>query len=148
MFSAFAVLVMVFAVSGIWHGVAAAFGKKTTYSRALTGYAYVQAIGILKLLVSLPVLLSKKTIELENMSGILKSNLGAFVSDEGSPVLRAFATTIDVFDLWTLVVAVIAVKHVTKFKTGGAVALVLTLWLLYVCFVVGSAAIGAAVGGG
>jgi uncharacterized membrane protein len=93
-------------------------------------------------------MLSRPTLDLEQMGTIVKSNVGAFLSADASPVFRALATTWDVFDFWTLVVSVIAVSHVTRFKTGGAVAVVLTLWFLYVCLAVGGAAFGVAMGGG
>lgn len=147
-FTAVAPILIVLIVSGLWHGIAAAFGVKTTYRRALTGAAYAQSINILKGAVALPIMLSRPTLDLEQMGSIVKSNVGAFLSADASPVFRALATTWDVFDFWTLVVSVIAVSHVTRFKTAGAVAVVLTLWFLYVCFAVGGAAFGVAMGGG
>lgn len=132
-----------------YHGIAAAFGKQTTYSRVLTGYAFVQSVQIVKSLLFLVIASTKKTIQFDEMTTVVKSNLAAFLDPENTPAfLRAVAGNIDVFEIWALVLGTMALSRVTKFKVGGAAAVVGGIWILYVLVTSGFAAVGAAFGGG
>lgn len=133
----------------IYHGVAAAFGKQTSYGRVLTAYAFVQVVQLVKSLLFLVVAASKSSLQIHEMATLVKSNVGAFLDPDATPAfLRAVATNLDVFEVWALILGTMAVSRVTKLTTGGAAMLVGGLWLVYVLVSAGFAALGAAFGGG
>jgi hypothetical protein len=143
------VLIPMLLVPLIYHGIAAAFGKQTTYSRVLTAYAFVQSVQIVKSLLFMVIASTKKSIQFDEMTTVVKSNLAAFLDPETTPAfLRAVAANVDVFEIWALVLGTMALSRVTKFKTGGAAALVGGLWIVYVLVTAGFSALGAAFGGG
>jgi hypothetical protein len=143
------VTVPIFLVPLIYHGIAAAFGKQTTYGRVLTAYAFVQGVLIVKSLLFVAIASSKSSLQLDAMNTVVKSNLAAFLDPETTGAfLRSLAASVDVFEIWALVLGVIALSRVTKFKPGGALAVVGGLWTIYVICAAGLTALGAAMGGG
>ena len=144
----FFVLLPLFLVPLIYHGVAAAFGKQTTYGRVLTAYAFVQCVQIVKSLAFIAVASGKSSIHLDSMTTVVKSNLAAFLDPETtSAFVRSLASNLDVFEIWALALGVIALSRVTKFKPGGALAVVGGLWVIYVICAGGMTALSAAFGG-
>jgi hypothetical protein len=143
------IVVPILLVPLIYHGVAAAFGKQTSYGRVLTAYAFVQGVQIVKSLAFLGVASTKSSLQINEVGTLVKSNVGAFLDPDTTPAfLRAVATNLDVFEIWALVLGTMAISRVTKFKTGGAALLVGGVWLVYVLVASGFAALGAAFGGG
>jgi hypothetical protein len=60
------------------------------------------------------------------------TNLGYFIGPDGSPVLRALLTPLDVFSLWTLILTAIGITCITKVKRGTAIAVVFGWFAVYV----------------
>ncbi|HEX5042576.1 MAG TPA: YIP1 family protein [Candidatus Polarisedimenticolaceae bacterium] len=144
----FFVTVPLFLVPLIYHGVAAAFGKQTTYGRVLTAYAFVQGVQIVKSLLFIAVASTKSSIHLDSMTTVVKSNLAAFLDPETtSAFVRSVASNLDVFEIWALVLGILALSRVTKFKPAGAAAVVAGLWAIYVICAGGMTALSAAFGG-
>jgi hypothetical protein len=142
------VLLPLFLVPLIYHGIAAAFGKQTTYGRVLTAYAFVQAVQIVKSVVFLAVASGKTSLQFNSMTTVVKSNLASFLDPETtSAFVRSVASNLDVFEIWALVLGVIALSRVTKFKPGAAVAVVGGVWALYVICAAGLTALSASFGG-
>jgi hypothetical protein len=135
-------------VPGLYHGIAAAFGKQTTYGRVLTAYGFVQAVQVVKGLLLLGVASAKETIAIREIPTLVKSSVGAFLPESTPAALRSIAASIDVFEIWALALGVIALTKVTRFKTGGAAVVVVGLWVLYVLLGAAFATVGAAFGGG
>ena len=144
-FGLLAIPLFILIVPLIYHGLAAAFGKKTTYKRVLTAYTYVQSVHVVKGLVLLLVVMGKTRIPLEEIEipTLLKSNLGAFLPTTVPAFVRMGATFVDVFEIWALILGVIALSRVTKFKTQGAAAVVVSLWVFGLLLVSGAAALRA-----
>ncbi len=60
------------------------------------------------------------------------TNLGYFIGPDGSPVLRALLTPLDVFSLWTLILTAIGITCISKVKRGTALAVVFGWFAVYV----------------
>jgi hypothetical protein len=73
--------------------------------------------------------------------GILASNLGAFAPESMSPAARALLSSVDFFSLWTVCLMIIGYRIAAKVSATAATAVVLTLWVLYIAFKVGMAAL-------
>lgn len=142
------VILQILIVPALWHGIAAAFGKATKYAAAFGAYVHVQMIPAVKGLLALLVALPRDKIDQAEAQGLLKSNLGAFLDPEttAKPLL-ALANNIDVFEIWALLLGILAITRVTRLSKNTAILVVVGLWVVWILVQVGGAAIGAAFGG-
>jgi hypothetical protein len=67
-----------------------------------------------------------------NMRNPVATNPGYFISPDGSPVLRALLTPLDVFSFWVLILTAIGISRVSKVKRGTALAVVFGWFAVYV----------------
>jgi hypothetical protein len=139
---------MVFLVPLIYHGAAAAWGKSGRYPAVLSAYAHAQVPTLIRGALTVAIAYPRDKLDPEGMARLLKSNVGAFLDPESTPkALLALLTNLDIFDLWAVALAAIALPRVTRLSQGAATAVVVGLWLVYVLIVTGLAALGAAFGG-
>ena len=59
-----------------------------------------------------------------NIQNPVATNPGYFIGPDGSPVLRALLSPLDVFTIWTLVLTAIGITCISKVKRGTAFAIV------------------------
>jgi hypothetical protein len=59
-----------------------------------------------------------------NIQNPVATNPGYFIGTEGSPVLRALLTPLDVFAIWTLILTAIGITRISNVKSGTAYAVV------------------------
>jgi hypothetical protein len=67
-----------------------------------------------------------------NLRNAVATNFGYFIGPDGSPVLRALLTPLDVLSLWTLILTAIGITCVSKVKRGTAFAVVFGWFAVYV----------------
>jgi hypothetical protein len=67
-----------------------------------------------------------------NLRNPVATNPGYFIGPDGSPVLRALLTQLDVFSLWTLILTAIGITCISKVKRGTAFAVVFGWFAVYV----------------
>jgi hypothetical protein len=122
-------------VALIYHGIAAAFGTKTSYLKVLSGYAYTWVIYAIPTLLAAAVAWPSEKLDVNDIQfmRVLKSNVGAFLDFETtSKALLAVASSVDVFDIWGFFVGSIALSKTTKFSPRGAMGVVGGVWLSYI----------------
>lgn len=128
----FAVILL---VPGIYRGIAAAFGKTTTYRKLLAGYAYTWTVYLIPTLLTILVAWRQQSIDPNDLqfARLLKSNVGAFLDfDTTSKGLLALLSSVDVFDIWGFIVGSIAVSKMTDFTRKGAYFVVGGVWGFYI----------------
>jgi hypothetical protein len=109
-------------------GVSAEVKYKTLF--ALVVYTRLpQLLGTLLAIVSLLAGVSGDGFNIENA---VATNPGYFIGPEGSPVLRALLTPLDIFNLWTLILTAIGITCISKVKRGTAFAVVFGWFALVV----------------
>jgi hypothetical protein len=110
-------------------------------SFAVALHAYMPAL--VGALLTLPLILNRKSITMKEAQGggILASNLGAFAPESMGPAARALLSSVDFFSIWTVCLMIIGYRIAAKVSTTAATAVVLTLWVLYIAFKVGMAAL-------
>jgi Yip1 domain len=122
-------------VALIYHGIAAAFGTKTSYLKVLSGYAYTWVIYIVPTLLAAAVAWPSEKLDVNDIQfmRVLKSNAGAFLDfDTTSKAVLAVASSVDVFDFWGFFVGSIALSKTTKFSPRAAMGVVGGVWLTYI----------------
>jgi hypothetical protein len=65
-----------------------------------------------------------------NIENPVATNPGYFIGPDGSAVLRALLTPLDVITLWTLVLTAIGITCISKTKRGTAFAVVFGWYVL------------------
>jgi len=114
------------------------FGAELKFMQCMAISMYAFLPGIIKaLLVILTVTISGGegfTFEQQ-----LASNLGPLV-DPGSPFLHSIATSLDLFNIWTLVLTGIGYSCVTRVKRGACLGVVFGWWAIVVLVGAGVAA--------
>lgn len=76
-----------------------------------------------------------------NSGTLLASNLGAFVPEETSHVMRTALASIDVFSIWSLFLLSIGFAVVARVSRAKAATAVVALWIVYILIKVGAAAL-------
>ncbi len=113
------------------------FGGRLRYAGSLSVVLHAGIPNLLKLLLSLPVGMSRDSILLEEAQlGLLKSNLAAFAPEDAGRQLYILLASIDVFTIWSLFLSIVGfstVAHVSRAKAGTfVVALWAAVTLLFV----------------
>jgi hypothetical protein len=113
--------------------------KYTTLFALIVYTRLPQLLGTLLAILSLLAGVSGDGFNIENA---VATNPGYFIGPEGSPVLRALLTPLDVFNLWTLILTAIGITCISKVKRGTAFAVVFGWFAVVVIARVALAAAG------
>lgn len=130
------ILIPIFLVPALYHAIAAATGRKSTYMRLVSAYSYTQTIQLVPLLLSsLVAALTTHKLSVNDVqfSRVLKSNAAAWLDfDSTHKAVLALLSSVDVFDIWAFVVGTIALSRVTRFSVRGAALTVGGVWAAYI----------------
>jgi hypothetical protein len=99
-------------------------GAELKFKTLFALYIYASLPSVLKALLGILSLLAGVSIDGFNIQNPVATNPGYFIDANGSAVLRALLTPLDVFSLWTLVLAAIGITCISKVKLGTAFAIV------------------------
>jgi uncharacterized membrane protein len=126
---------VVLLVPAIYKGIAAAMGVPAKYKALLAGYAWVQIPNILAGFLTGLVAMPKDRIAVYDAQflRILKSNIGAMLPWETThKALLGLLSSVDLFDIWALVLGAIMVSKTTGFSKKGAYGVVGGVWGVYI----------------
>jgi hypothetical protein len=101
---------------------------------------YTRLPQILMPLLAISSLLAGVSSDGFNIQNPVATNPGYFIGPEGSPVLRALLTPLDVLSIWSLVLTAIGIACISKVKRGTAFAVVFGWFALIVIIRVAIAA--------
>jgi hypothetical protein len=142
------ILLVLFFVPAVYLGIAKAMGVSARYGTILAGYGYCQVPQFIKGIIGVAVAWPRESIDLNDVDHLVKSNVGAFLDAEsvGKP-LMALMNSVDLFEIWGLVLGSIMLARTTKFSKNGATITVVSVWVLYILMKFGGALLGSAFGG-
>jgi hypothetical protein len=118
-------------------------GSEIDFRRSLSVTVHGMVPLILAALLSIPVVLSRASISVEDVQGsrLLQSNLAAFAPESAGKVLLALLASIDVFTLWSVFLLAVGYRVVGGVSARAAWGTVLTLWAIAIGCKLGMAAI-------
>ena len=99
-------------------------GAEVKFKTLFALYIYASLPSVLKALLGILSLLAGVSVDAFNIQNPVATNPGYFIDAEGSAVLRALLTPLDVFSLWTLVLTAIGITCISKVRLGTAFAIV------------------------
>lgn len=117
-------------------------GSSLTYKTSFSVLLHAFMPQVVSALLTIPVILSRKTIGVEEaQSGILASSLAAFAPEGVGKAMRSLLSSLDFFSIWTLAVLIIGYHLAARISKATAATIVLVLWALYVAAKVGLSAL-------
>jgi hypothetical protein len=133
----------------VWAAMAAVFflmlkvsGSDTDYMRALSTTLHAYWPPALVSTVLTAVLVQRVgRLPAQQLADVVKSHLGAFLSPDAPAWLRSAATTISVFNVWTVILLIIGFAVVGRISRGRAAVVVLVPWLVWLVGKAGLAAV-------
>src|SRR4051794_16783037 len=107
-------------------------GSELSFKAAFSTYLYSVVPVAVGILLSIPVVLSRRTIQpVDAMTGRLLASSPSFFLPEGtSMALRGALSSFDLFNLWSVVLAVVGYRIVARVSTTAAVAAAAVLFLI------------------
>jgi hypothetical protein len=119
------------------------FGGEGDYKQAFSVTLYSWMPMVIKGILSVIVILSRKTITLNDLANPLRSNLAFLVNMKQQPLLFSLFGSLDIFTIWTMILMIIGFAALSRFSKVKSAAIIVSLWLLVVFVKLGFAAIGA-----
>lgn len=108
-------------------------GSESDYQRALstTLHGYWPPTVVALVLTSILVQRIDKVPQNE-IANVVKANLGAFLSPDTPAWLAGVASTLSIFNIWTVVLLIIGFAAVGKLSKGKAAAVALVPWIVWI----------------
>lgn len=120
------------------------FGGEGTYKQSLSVSLYSWLPQVIYTIVLAAVIISRGTMPAEQMGGAVLSNLAFLTDFKEHRVLYSFLSSIDLFNIWTIVLMTFGMSAVSRLSRARSAAIVISLWVMTVIVKVGFAALGAA----
>ncbi|HEV8268542.1 MAG TPA: YIP1 family protein, partial [Thermoanaerobaculia bacterium] len=123
-----------FVTSLVLWGAARAFGAEAGFKQVLALWSHANLANAVGAVVSLPIILSIPDASLtrDEAEFAVKSNVGAFLSNDVPVFVRTLAGSIDVFSLTALVLLVIGFRRLPGLSKASGTAVPVVLWAFVV----------------
>ena len=112
---------------------------KTTFKKIFSIVLWTSlAIGLVYTVVFVAALMVKdeeslRTVDIQNPTASIPTNVGAFLDSTTSPIVRALAGSLDIFSIWSIVLLSIgfaAIAGSKRIKPGKAATIVVAVWVV------------------
>lgn len=120
-----------------------ALGGQLSYKQSFSTVVHSTMPQLLAGLLTIPVVLGRPSFTFFELQGgsFLKSNLGAFATEETPGALRALMGSIDLFTLWGVVLLSLGLAIVGRLSKGASAAVAIGVWVLWTLILVGLASL-------
>lgn len=116
----------------VWVTVNFGFAGKATYGQIFAVHMYANLVMNVKYLLAVVALFAGVAPDSFLLNNPVGTNIGYYLSTDAPKPLTVFATHVDLFEIWALVLSVIGVSIVAKVSKGKAAAAVVGWWLIFV----------------
>lgn len=120
------------------------FAGEGTYKQALSVSLYSWLPQIIYSIILALIVASRGTVQAEQMSGTVLSNLAFLTDFKEHRVLYSFLSSIDLFNIWTMTLMTFGMAAVSRLSRARSATIVIALWVMTIVVKVGFAALGAA----
>lgn len=108
------------------------FGGEGDYKQAFSITVYSWYPLTIFGMISMIVLLSRKSISVIDLANPVRSNLAFLANFKTQPFAHAILSSLDVFSFWTMALMVIGYAAMSRMSKGKTAAIVITYWVLYI----------------
>lgn len=129
-------------IAAIHMGGFRAFGGGGTFAQyfSVTTLAWMPLL--VQSLIGQVVIMTRKSISIEQLQTAVVSNLGFLTSPIDNPARFALLSSLDLFSIWVIALLIVGFAIVSKLPRAQAIGIVVAFWLIYVIGKTGLAAIG------
>ena len=115
-------------------------GGAASYPQVFSIVLYGYMPQVLKMLVKIPIILTKHGLTLQDAETVVRSNAAFLVSFKANPMLWSFAHRFDLFLLWSLILMTIGLAAASRLSKAKSGAVVFVVWCIGTLFAVGGGA--------
>jgi hypothetical protein len=105
------------------------FGGEGNFKQAFSVTVYSWYPGLIKGIISLIVLLNRKSVSMYDLQNPVRSNLGFLTSPKTDAVRFALLSSLDIFTIWMLVLFIIGFAAISRLSKAKSAAIVIGLWV-------------------
>jgi hypothetical protein len=117
-------------VAGVFLLVFRLFGGEGNFKQAFSITVYGWVPSLIKGIVITIVVLSRSGIGAEDLATLVRSNPAFLVSMKAHPMLFTALTSLDVFNIWTMILFIIGFAYMAKFSKAKSAAIVISVWIV------------------
>jgi cell division protein FtsB len=139
---AFTLAVFALGALGLMATINFGFGGRAKFGGIFCVWFYATLPSLIKTLLGIIVIYAGMAPESFNIKNFAPTNIGAFLNPlETNAALYSFATSIDVIQIWSMILLAIGLAAVAGVKRNSGYIAVFGWWVIFVLFGVGAAAI-------
>ncbi len=114
----------------VWVTVNFGFAGKAKFGQVFAVYMYANLVLNIKYILATIALFAGVAPDSFLLSNPVGTNIGYYLSSDMPHILVSYATHLDIFEIWSMILSVIGVSIVAKVTRGKAAAAVVSWWLL------------------
>lgn len=127
----------------VW-GACRIMGGEGDYKQAFSTTLYAHFPRTLLGIIGAIVVMLRGKVDPSQMATVVKSSPAFLVDMQDQPVLFTLLASLEIFQIWTIVLLIIGFAALTKLSRAKTAAIILSLWVITLVVKVGFAALGAA----
>lgn len=124
----------------LWGTFSFGTGAQVSFSKSMAVVVYANMVGILKALLAIVAIFAGADTDHFTFQNPVATNLGFLIDPIQHKVLYTLGTSIDVINIWILVLVALGFTYVCKVKRGTSFAVVFGWWAVLTLIGVGAAA--------
>ncbi len=127
----------------VW-GACRMMGGQGDFKQAFSATLYAHFPRVILGIVATVVVMARGMVDPSTMATVVKSSPAFLVDMKEQPVLFSLLSSFEIFQIWTIILAIIGFAALTKLSTQKTAAIIVSLWVILLVIKVGFAALGAA----
>jgi hypothetical protein len=127
----------------VW-GACRIMGGQGDFKQAFSATLYAHFPRVLLSIIAAGVVMARGMVDPTQMATVVKSSPAFLVDMKAQPVLYTLLGSLEIFQIWTLVLLIIGFAALSKLSKAKTAAIVISLWVVMLVVKIGFAALGAA----
>lgn len=127
----------------VW-GACRIMGGEGNYMQAFSTTLYAHFPRVVLGIVMAVVVMARGKVDPSQMATVVKSSPAFLVDMQTQPVLFTLLGSLEIFQIWTIILMIIGFAAVSKLSRAKTAAIIVTLWIIVLVVKLGFAALGAA----
>ena len=127
----------------VW-GACRMMGGQGDFKQAFSATLYAHFPRVILGIVASIVIMARGMVDPSTMATVVKSSPAFLVDMKEQPVLFSLLSSLELFQIWTIILMIIGFAALTKLSKAKTAAIIISLWIITLVVKVGFAALGAA----